>query len=475
MSTLITKTLSYSFIRFTQDDAKPHQINIIAEVDDNGWFYTDVVGRFCFISNEGCIYLPDGSKKNYKRFSALANKVYTIDALAMMNANLIGTVKSAANTVSNTVESETIQESETATEVAVTETLDQTITTVSANSINKYNQANSKYVTTKTDSFTAFNRSFASYNDAYNFCLTSDLDPSYIISELPYTPSESLLKLDLQLFASNSTVELEPTQTVSRNIYESNYDTVSIQTINGEIIARIHPSEEHDNMHKVCYSSDDYIYIPDSDIISISPISYNKSRTKKGVSYRNFGTSLELSYIIETTKYDDEPDINYSNITKQINSNLDSVFNTFNLWQKQGYKNISIGTIVKQNDNDIIEDYSYTLEATINNNEMDRLKKQREQLNAALQELSIHKEFIKKYKVEPTFKKFTEDQQNINKDESGLYWYEMTLRPLSPYCQPKGHIEYDDSKGHHGIIAYDRPLTIIELEEYELSKWDMSR
>lgn len=341
--------------------------------------------------------------------------------------------------------------------------------------INKYNETEVNTIAVNTESFTAFNRSFPSYNEAYNFCLTCDFDPSYIVSEPSHTPSDSLLKLDLQLFSSIAPESPETTQEATRNVYESNYDTVSIQTINGEIIARIHPSEEHSNMHKVCYSSDDYIYIPDSDIISVSPISYTKSRTKKGITYRNFGTSLELSYIIETTKFDDEPNINYFNITKKVCSNLNSVFDTFNLWQKQGYKNISVGTIVKQNEKDIIDDYSDTLEAAINNSEMDRLKKQKDQLNSSLQEIKQYQEFMEKWNITKQFNDHIKEQQSINKDQSGLYWYEMTLRPLSPFCQPKNHIEYDDTKGRHGIVAYDRQLTVNELEEYELRKWDVNK
>jgi hypothetical protein len=49
-----------------------------------------------------------------------------------------------------------------------------------------------------------------------------------------------------------------------------------------------------------------------------------------------------------------------------------------------------------------------------------------------------------------------------------IYWYAYRLRGFSPFCQPKGHIDHNDSIGKHGIIAYNRPLTASELEEYEL-------
>lgn len=52
-----------------------------------------------------------------------------------------------------------------------------------------------------------------------------------------------------------------------------------------------------------------------------------------------------------------------------------------------------------------------------------------------------------------------------------LFWYEYRLRGFSPFCQPKGHITVDETKGKFGIIAYNRPLTADELLEYELREW----
>jgi hypothetical protein len=68
----------------------------------------------------------------------------------------------------------------------------------------------------------------------------------------------------------------------------------------------------------------------------------------------------------------------------------------------------------------------------------------------------------------------------INKDiinkhmQPTLHWYEYKLRGFSPFCQPKGHIQHDESKGRWGIIAYDRELTPNELEEYDLKKWEVA-
>ncbi|AZV43690.1 hypothetical protein BAOM_3081 [Peribacillus asahii] len=57
----------------------------------------------------------------------------------------------------------------------------------------------------------------------------------------------------------------------------------------------------------------------------------------------------------------------------------------------------------------------------------------------------------------------TKQQTNNN-----LFWYAYRLRGFSPFCQPKGHIKVDQTIGRYGIIAYARPLTDNELEEYDL-------
>ncbi|WP_010529474.1 LPD25 domain-containing protein [Lentibacillus jeotgali] len=59
-----------------------------------------------------------------------------------------------------------------------------------------------------------------------------------------------------------------------------------------------------------------------------------------------------------------------------------------------------------------------------------------------------------------------------NNYDDGLYWYEMCKRPVSLGCQPKGFIEFDDDKGKHGIVAYDRGLTDKELNVFEMKEWN---
>ena len=49
-----------------------------------------------------------------------------------------------------------------------------------------------------------------------------------------------------------------------------------------------------------------------------------------------------------------------------------------------------------------------------------------------------------------------------------LYWYEYRLRPFGIGCQPHGHVEYNAEYGYWGKVAYDRPLTEKEINDYEL-------
>lgn len=59
-------------------------------------------------------------------------------------------------------------------------------------------------------------------------------------------------------------------------------------------------------------------------------------------------------------------------------------------------------------------------------------------------------------------------------DQEKVYWYEMTQRPVSIGCQPKGFIDFDDNQGEWGIVAYDRELDEIELDDYDIRVWNPS-
>lgn len=188
---------------------------------------------------------------------------------------------------------------------------------------------------------------------------------------------------------------------------------------------------------------------------------------------------LELFYIVETTKEDKEiEEINFSNIHREECKNIQEAIKRMNYFQSMGWHNINIETVVKHNNEQIISDISEPqLEYEMNSGLIKEYKKENNELKKQLQtandEIHIYESFITRYKADKALEKFIDEEYNKepNKDQNGLYWYEMTLRPLSPFCQPKNHIQYDETKGRHGIVAYDRPLTASELDEYELRVW----
>lgn len=262
-------------------------------------------------------------------------------------------------------------------------------------------------VTTQTNTYTAYSRSFSTYAEAEAYCLTCDFDPSYIEAVEPSTVSNNTLELDLQLFSSSP----------QRKLYESNYDNVKIVTIQGEYIARIHPSEEHTNMHKICFSSDNYFYINDSEIISVEKPS-GAITTNEGIIKHGIGKHLELTYTIETTKNDPILDeLYYTNVHKYEYKTIQKAMEKFNIFQQQGYYNLQIVTNVMYKDSPIIEDVTEcNLELCFNNEYMKELKTDNKQLykvNEQLkQELSLYKDFIAKYKADKVFEQYINEIQS---------------------------------------------------------------
>jgi hypothetical protein len=51
--------------------------------------------------------------------------------------------------------------------------------------------------------------------------------------------------------------------------------------------------------------------------------------------------------------------------------------------------------------------------------------------------------------------------------------YKMTQRPFGIGCQPKGHVSLINSDwhttGYHSIVGYDLPLTVTEINDFELT------
>lgn len=195
-----------------------------------------------------------------------------------------------------------------------------------------------------------------------------------------------------------------------------------------------------------------------------------------GVWKGGIGKNFDLVYILETTKEDPETEeINFSNIHKVEFNDIQSAFNMINRYQELGYHNIQFWTEVRYKGETIIENGSENgVEFLVNESRLKEAKAIKKENDKLKQDVKQYQSFMEQYKATKTFEDYLKNQENINKDQNNLYWYEMTLRPLSPFCQPKDHFKYDESKGRNGIVAYKRPLTHSELEEYELKKWNVA-
>lgn len=178
---LIHMTVQYSYITLKQNETKPYQINIIAEVNDNGFYYTDTIGTYCFYDKQGRVELEDGTRKIYKRLSALLTLIYTIDPCATMHQDLIDTVKAEAKQMKQSTQVEVNEVTATVEEVQEP--------AQTKEEINKVN--NETILETIEQTFTAYNRSFSSYNEAYEYCIQSDFDPDYIVTGEPEKASQT--------------------------------------------------------------------------------------------------------------------------------------------------------------------------------------------------------------------------------------------------------------------------------------------
>jgi hypothetical protein len=180
--------------------------------------------------------------------------------------------------------------------------------------------------------------------------------------------------------------------------------------------------------------------------------------------------SLKVTYKAEYTDKNENINNEFSNL-KEINGIIDLeglIKVMFELRQAEKY-NISIGYIIENDNQWIVEDYANEVECfNGNKREVKQQKQITEQQNIIhemAQKLEHYEEFIKKFNAEKTFEKFKQQKDN-NK-----YWYELLLRGISPGCQPKDFIDTDHSKGKYGIVAYNRQLTKQELNEYEMREY----
>lgn len=200
--------------------------------------------------------------------------------------------------------------------------------------------------------FTAYNRSFQSDEQAYNFCLASDFDTAYIETPITNYNTETAitgqhdtsgLKLDLQLFGKHSS-----------SIY-----------------------------------------------------------TPEGVHKWGIGKHLQLLYIVETTKTDKEIEsMYYSNLHQYEHKTIQSAINHVFTMQRNGWHNINLNVQTYNREKLIVEDIAYDTEF-ISTTEQGTIRENRElktKMEDITKELTLYKAFITKYRAEKMYETFVNEQ-----------------------------------------------------------------
>jgi hypothetical protein len=166
----------------------------------------------------GNITLENGTRKPYKRFTAMLNLIYAIDSIASMNTGLIDLVKAEAINFRTNAQVEIIVSD--IEEVAATiETVEDIPTYTEVN----INEVECTQEDTQETTYTVYNRTFTTYTQAFQYCLESDFDPELMIEEVGSIPASIIqsnhLQMDLQYFS-------QPTIEVNQTLIFNNYDSM---------------------------------------------------------------------------------------------------------------------------------------------------------------------------------------------------------------------------------------------------------
>lgn len=141
---------------------------------------------------------------------------------------------------------------------------------------------------------------------------------------------------------------------------------------------------------------------------------WRKSNVNTNIRKWNEGEDLKVVYIIEHTGNDKEvEEINFSNINKVEANDLEMAIKFIGIYQDHGYHNIALcQTIYNKHGKHIIEDHAVDIEWIANTGQTRRINELERSLQVVSDELTLYKEFIKKYKSEKLFQEFTDNQLN---------------------------------------------------------------
>lgn len=320
-----------------ENGPQPWIVIFTAEVDGD-YAGREEVARYNFYSKYGYIKLTHNfdERKEYKGFKPLLNALFKIDERLSWDTRMVDNAKKAAKQE----EKKVLREAEERHAKTEEETKEEQSTAEEQ----PEQQANNTY--------TAYNRSFPTYEEAIQYCIESDFDPAFIeVVAHPTTSQNGSLKMDLQLFGTPTETEIKP--------FKQPYATY-----------------------------------------------------KEGVSKFGIGKHLELVYTLETTMADPEQDTRYySNIHKYEFNNLQSALERFNLYQQLGYHNLQLWTEIRYKGETIIENgTSGQIEFLVNDSRLKKATETEKENERIKQQIEQYESFIKHFKAESAFKKFLEDE-----------------------------------------------------------------
>ncbi|KON87367.1 hypothetical protein AF332_11390 [Sporosarcina globispora] len=261
--TTSTPVYNLSTVTFTQDSNQPYILNITAL---NDFYNTIKIGSFNFYHKAGYIKLPNGTTKEYKQFNSLLNAFFKIDPMFGYTITGIEAAKAAGNKM---IKEEKKQAEKDFKELQINKANDylnkvtnkdkttlknlrifadktdsellEVINNTFKNAISKKlaadilnaikealqpveenipaettNTIENNQTTEQKESYVVANRSFTSYDAAYQYCIESDFEPETMIIKEVATQQPSQTKPD----QTN-----KPAEPVTYHFYKQTFNT----------------------------------------------------------------------------------------------------------------------------------------------------------------------------------------------------------------------------------------------------------
>lgn len=288
------KVVNYENVRFEQDQERPYILNIV-QLD--AWNYETLIGRFNFYTKDGFLLLLNGKRKEYTRFQPLMNNFFKYNEMFGWNFQVVENAKAAGKEMIKAEKNATEEgQKEAMTEKAMDylnkvingdeivikslqsfkDKTDEELMNIIANSFkglvtkqlekdvfNAIKEVLSPAAevvvsveeTQETTKFIAYNRTFSTFVEAYEYCKTNDLDYLYIrevtanqegMTIRDYTTEDTQTSKTSYIVANKKFKTYTEAKTYC---IESDFDpNLMIEIMIEEVNASSHPSEDSENI-----------------------------------------------------------------------------------------------------------------------------------------------------------------------------------------------------------------------------------